>query len=74
MSDVRIEKDSMGEMKIPGHLLYGASTQRAVENFPVSNLRFSRDFIRMLAVIKASCAEVNEELGKLDSKISKAVQ
>lgn len=58
--DFRIEKDSMGEMKIPSHFLYGATTQRAVDNFPVSGIRFSRDFIRVLAVIKASCAEVNK--------------
>src|SRR4051794_23256492 len=75
MSDesFRIEKDSMGEMKIPSRFLYGASTQRAVENFPVSGIRFSRDFIRVLALIKASCAEVNQKLGKLDAKITEAI-
>ena len=72
-ADFRIEKDSMGEMKIPGNLLYGASTQRAVENFPVSGIRFNRDFIRVLALIKASCAEVNRGLGKLDAKIADAI-
>ncbi len=72
--DFRIEKDSMGEMKIPSHYLYGASTQRAVENFPVSDLRFGRDFIRLLAVLKASCAEVNLELKKLDPKIAEAIR
>lgn len=71
--DFRVEKDSMGEMKIPSKFLYGASTQRAVENFPVSGLRFSREFIRVLAVIKASCAEVNKSLGKLDPKIADAI-
>lgn len=74
MSDYRIEKDSMGEMKIPSKYLYGASTQRGVENFPVSNIRFSRDFIRVLAIIKSACAEVNLSLGKLDSKLAKAIQ
>ena len=45
-SDYRIEKDSMGEVRVPASALYGAQTQRAVENFPVSNLRFPREFIR----------------------------
>jgi fumarate hydratase class II len=72
-TDYRIEKDSMGEMRIPSNMLYGATTQRAVENFPVSNLRFSREFIRVLAVIKACCAEVNTSLGKLDKKIADAI-
>jgi fumarate hydratase class II len=69
----RIEKDSMGEMKIPNRFLYGASTQRAVENFPVSGLRFSREFIRVLALIKGACAEVNKSLGKLDGKIADGI-
>jgi len=72
-SDFRIEKDSMGEMKVPASALYGATTQRAVENFPVSGIRFSGDFIRMLATIKAACAEVNRDLGKLDAKLAAAV-
>src|SRR3954468_17612002 len=61
--DFRIEKDSMGEMRIPARYLFGATTQRAVENFPISGIRFNRDFIRMLAVLKATCAEVNRSLG-----------
>ncbi len=71
--EFRNEKDSMGEMKLPSSALYGATTQRAVENFPVSGIRFSRDFIRMLSVIKASCAEVNKKLGKLDGKIADSI-
>lgn len=63
----------MGEMQLPAKALYGATTQRAVENFPISGIRFSRDFIRMLAIIKASCAEVNQKLGKLDPKIAGAI-
>jgi len=74
MSDFRVEKDSMGEMRIPSDMLYGASTQRAVENFPVSGWRFSRDFIGVLAVLKASCAKVNKDLGKLDGKIAEAIE
>lgn len=72
-NEFRVEKDSMGEMRTPAKSLYGATTQRAVENFPVSGLRFSRDFIRDLAIIKACCAEVNQKLGKLDAKISEAI-
>jgi fumarate hydratase class II len=69
----RIEKDSMGEMKIPSDRLYGASTQRAVENFPVSGLRFSREFIEILACVKSCCAEVNRDLGKLAPDIAGAI-
>lgn len=65
---MRIEKDSMGEMQVPDHALYGASTQRAVLNFPVSNLRFSKRLISALGVIKFSAAKANLELGLLDQK------
>ena len=60
-------------MKIPSHYLYGASTQRAVENFPVSGLRFSRDFIRALGTVKAGCAQVNKELGRLKPDVADAI-
>ncbi len=72
-TEFRSEKDSMGEMKLPSQALYGATTQRAVENFPVSGIRFSRDFIRVLAEIKSSCAEVNLKLGKLDAKLANPI-
>jgi len=62
----RIESDSMGEMEVPMDAMYGASTARAVENFPVSDLRFSRTFIKALGNIKQSAAKVNADLGKLD--------
>jgi len=62
----RIEKDSMGEMQVPADAMYGASTARAVENFPVSSLRFPRAFIKALGNIKIAAAEVNGALGKLD--------
>jgi len=65
-SDTRIEKDSMGEMTVPATALWGAQTQRAVENFPISGYRFGRRFIRALGLIKQSAAKVNMELGKLD--------
>ena len=73
MADHRLEKDSMGEMRSPAGSLYGASTQRAVENFPVSGLRFGRDFIEILGVVKACCAQVNKDLGKLDPKLADSV-
>src|SRR3954470_19281475 len=66
MSSSRIEKDSMGPMELPLDALYGASTQRAVLNFPVSGYRFGREFIRALGLIKWGCAEANHELGRLD--------
>jgi fumarate hydratase class II len=67
-SDFRSERDSMGEMRIPADAYYGASTARAVENFPISNLRFGRGFIAALGLIKWSAAEVNFKLGLLDEK------
>ncbi len=73
MTDHRIEKDSLGEVKVPVNALYGAQTQRAIENFPVSSIRFPRDFIRALGLIKAVAAEVNAGLGLLDAKIAHAV-
>lgn len=65
MVNRRIEKDSMGEMQVPEYAMYGASTARAVENFPVSDLRFSREFIRALGRIKQAGATANAALGKL---------
>src|SRR5881398_3336102 len=62
----RTEKDSMGEMTLPADALYGASTQRAVVNFPVSGYRFSREFIRALGLIKWAAAQANRDLGLLD--------
>src|SRR5258707_9704213 len=62
----RTERDSMGEMPVPADAYYGASTARAVENFPISNLRFSREFIAALGLIKWAAAEVNFKLGLLD--------
>jgi fumarate hydratase class II len=62
----RIEKDSLGEMKVPVDALYGAQTQRAVENFPISGQRFGRRFIQALGLIKRAAAETNAELGNLD--------
>src|SRR6476660_5771178 len=63
----RIEKDSMGEISVPKDALHGASTQRAVINFPISGYRFSRPFIRALGLIKWAAAQANHDLGLLDA-------
>jgi fumarate hydratase class II len=73
MTDYRIEKDSLGEVKVPVAALYGAQTQRAVLNFPVSSVRFPRVFIRSLGLIKAVAAEVNAGRGLLDANIARVV-
>src|SRR3954452_10311477 len=64
----RLEKDSMGEMKVPADAYYGAQTARAVENFPISDLRFSRGFIAAMGLIKWAAAEVNYGLGLFDER------
>ncbi len=73
MAKFRTEKDSLGEVKVPAEALYGAQTQRAVENFPVSGIRFPRVFIRSIGLIKAIAAEVNAGLGLLDATIAQAI-
>ena len=73
MSEHRVEKDSLGEMSVPTDSLWGAQTQRAFENFPISQLRFSRPFISALGLIKRSAAETNEELGLLPRDVAKDV-
>src|SRR4051794_38783321 len=70
----RNEKDSMGEMKVPADAYYGAQTGRAVENFPISDLRFSRRFIAAMGLIKWAAAEVNYGLGLLDEKKEQLVK
>jgi fumarate hydratase, class II len=69
----RVERDSMGEMQVPTNAYYGASTQRAVLNFPVSALRLPRTFIRALGLIKGTAAEVNRDLGLLGDEIAGAI-
>jgi fumarate hydratase class II len=69
----RIEKDSLGEMKVPEDALYGAQTQRAVENFPISGQRFGRRFIEALGTVKKCAALTNAELGTVDSAITEAI-
>lgn len=74
MSEYRTEEDSMGEVKVPKHAYYGAQTQRAVDNFPVSNIRFSRGFIEAIGLIKKNASKVNADLGELNPGITDAIQ
>ena len=70
----RIEHDSMGELQVPEDALWGAQTQRAVNNFPISGLRMPRQFIAALGLVKWACAGANAELGLLKSDVAMAVQ
>ena len=70
----RIERDTMGEMRVPAGALYGAQTARAVENFPISALRFPRGFIRALGLIKSAAARVNGERGWLSAEKATAIE
>jgi len=70
----RIERDSMGEVRVPEGAFYGPQTQRAVENFPISGMRFQRSFIGALGLIKASAAKVNGDLGELPPRVAAAVE
>jgi len=71
--EYRIEKDSLGDVRVPSHALYGAQTQRAKENFPVSDLRFSRRFIEALGRVKQACARANQSLGLLEDDTAQVV-
>jgi fumarate hydratase class II len=73
IASTRIERDSLGEVYVPGGALYGVQTQRAVENFPISGLRPWRAFIWSMALIKRAAAEVNRDLGLLDAEKAKAI-
>ena len=70
----RTEKDSMGELKVPENALWGAQTQRAVDNFPISGLTMPRPFIAALGLVKWAAAGANAELGLLDNKVAMAIQ
>jgi len=72
--DYRVEKDSMGEVKVPADALYAAQTQRAIENFPVSGLTMPRAVIRALGLIKAATAKANQELELLEMEMADAIQ
>jgi len=69
----RIEKDSMGELKVPAQALYGAQTQRAIDNFPVSGLAMPPEFIKTVALIKKTAAQVNIALGELEPDLGNAI-
>jgi fumarate hydratase class II len=73
MSEFRIERDSMGEMQVPARAYYAAQTARAVENFPISDLRFGRPFVRALALVKLAAAKANAELGLLATEKTNAI-
>ena len=73
MSEFRVEKDSLGEVKVPANAYYAAQTQRAVENFPVSGMRPYPAFIWSMAVVKRCAAEVHKDLGLLDAEIADAI-
>jgi fumarate hydratase class II len=70
---MRKERDSMGELEVPARAYYGATTQRAVLNFPISGIHFGRSFILAMGQIKQSAAQVNRDLGTLDSKLADAI-
>ena len=72
-AETRIEKDSMGEMPVPADVLYGASTQRAVLNFPISGRPVPEAVIKAYAILKASCATVNNSLGRLSDRRTKDI-
>src|SRR6266700_2352177 len=73
-TEYRTETDSMGPMEVPAAAHYGAQTARAVENFPISGLRFPRAFIRALGLVKKHAAKTNEALGLLPGNLSAAIQ
>jgi len=73
MTEYRVEKDFLGELKVPNDAYWGVQTQRAIENFPISGIRFGRRFIYALGLIKMAAAQTNVELGLLDSKLGKAI-
>ncbi|BAP43507.1 class II fumarate hydratase [Pseudomonas sp. 21LCFQ02] len=73
MSNTRIERDSMGELQVPAEALYGAQTQRAVDNFPISQQRMPKQFIRALLLAKAAAAKANLELEQISEGQSKAI-
>src|SRR6186997_3034054 len=69
----RLERDTLGEVKVPADALYGAQTQRAVDNFPVSGQRMPRPFLRALGMVKRAAAEVNRDLGLLPADVADAI-
>jgi len=74
MPETRLERDTMGEMTVPAWAYWGAQTQRAVENFPISGYRLPRAFIRSMGLIKRAAARANRDLGKLDPKLADYIE
>jgi len=74
MTDFRIEKDALGEVRVPAKALYGIQTQRAIDNFPISGIRFPRVFLRSLGLIKAAAAQANAESGLLEDEKARVIQ
>ena len=74
MATFRTERDSMGELKVPADALYGAQTQRAIDNFPISGLTMPREFIRALGLIKSAAAQANADLGHLRKAPARAIR
>lgn len=72
--NMRTVRDSMGEMQVPEDAMYGATTARAVENFPISRLRYSRPFLKALGMVKASAAQANAELGLMDQSMADLIE
>jgi fumarate hydratase class II len=72
--EYRIDRDSFGEIKVPAEAYWGAQTQRAIENFPISGLRFPHAFIKALGLVKLCAAKVNKELGLLDDGLAEAIR
>ncbi len=72
--DFRVERDSLGEVQVPSGALYGAQTQRAVDNFPISGQRFGRRMIEALGMVKQAAATTNRELGHLEAEIADAIE
>lgn len=73
MSEYRIEKDSMGELQVPESAAYGAQTQRAINNFPISGISMPASFIKSLGLVKQACANANHDLGALDESHRRAI-
>ena len=72
-ADYRIEEDSLGEMEVPADAYWGAQTQRAIQNFPISDIVFSRRFVRALGIVKQSAARANRDLGHVDDETAEAI-
>ncbi|HUT37667.1 MAG TPA: aspartate ammonia-lyase [Planctomycetota bacterium] len=73
MADYRVEKDSLGEVRVPADAYYGAQTQRAVENYPISGVRHPRHFVLACAYIKKAAALANRDVGDLDARLAEAI-